>query len=138
MRNHPLVLFDGFCNLCNGTVGFILKNDGKKQFRFVAFQSEAGKKITEFYGISPETDSVLLIVEKHVFAESAAVIEIARRLPFPWKTVVIFETIPKKIRDKIYRWIARNRYKWFGKRKNCRVPTAGEKHFFPVSTELDF
>ena len=138
MKNHPLVLFDGVCNLCNGTVNFILKRDRKKQFRFVASQSKAGKFLIKKFNIPPTTDSVILIFRNRIFIESDAAIEIVKLLPSPWKMALIFNTIPKKPRDKIYRWIAKNRYKWFGKKETCRVPTPDERKFFPEVTELNF
>ena len=138
MKNHPLVLFDGVCNLCNGTVNFILKRDRKKQFRFVALQSKAGKFLIKKFNISPTTDSVILIFQNRIFIESDAAIEIVKLLPFPWKMALIFNAIPKKPRNKIYRWIAKSRYKWVGKKETCRVPTPDERKFFPEIIELNF
>lgn len=138
MVKHPLILFDGICNLCNKTVDFIISHDQKKQFRFVALQSDAGKKVIEKYAISPETDSVILILNNEIFFESEAAMEIARFLSFPWKSVLFFKVIPKNWRDKIYRWIAKNRYRWFGKKNSCRIPTPKEKMYFPEINDLDF
>lgn len=117
----PILLFDGVCNLCNNSVNLIIKRDKKNQFRFIALQSQEGIELITKLGISKETDSVILIVENRVFTESEAAIEIIKRLPLPWKWLTIFKIIPQKIRDKIYRWIARNRYRWFGKRDVCRI-----------------
>ncbi len=119
----PVILFDGICNLCNGTVDFLIKKDQKKQFAFVALQSDTGKLLTRKFKIAPETDSVILIYQNRVYFESEAAIEIARMLPFPWKLGGIFRIIPKKIMDGLYRWIAKNRYRWFGKRNTCRITT---------------
>ena len=116
-----IILFDGICNLCNGAVNFILKRDKRKQFRFVALQSENGKELISKFKIAPETDSVILILNKQVYTESDAAIEIAKLLPTPWNCFSAFKIIPKKIRDGIYKWIAKNRYRWFGKRKTCRI-----------------
>lgn len=117
----PIVLFDGMCNLCNGAVDFILKRDRKKQFQYVALQSEEGKKLVDKYHIPSEIDSVILLKDKQVFTESDAAIEIGKMLPVPWKWAGIFRIIPLKIRNSVYRWIARHRYRWFGKRTSCRV-----------------
>jgi predicted DCC family thiol-disulfide oxidoreductase YuxK len=117
----PIILFDGICNLCNTAVNFILKRDKKKHFRFVALQSEESELLIENYNISKDTDSLILIQQNKVFIESDAAIEISKLLPFPWNWSPAIKIIPKKIRDKIYRWIAKNRYKWFGKRDSCRV-----------------
>ena len=78
-----IVLFDGICNLCNGAVNFILKRDKKKQFQFVALQSEKGEELFAKYGIALETDSIILIIKNKVYTESVAAIEIVRLLPAP-------------------------------------------------------
>jgi len=117
----PVILFDGICNLCNASINFILKRDKEKQFRYVSLQSDEGKKFVQLYQIPNETDSVILIKGEKTFLESNAAIEIARMLPTPWKWAEVFKIVPLRIRNSIYRWIARNRYRWFGKRKTCRV-----------------
>lgn len=137
MIENPLILFDGVCNLCNGTVDFIMKRDQKKQFRFVALQSEAGEKIREKFRIPEETDSVILIYKNNIFYESEAALEIARLLPAPWAWMTVFKTLPLNWRNAIYRWIARNRYRWFGKKRECRIPTAEERSYFPETDELN-
>jgi predicted DCC family thiol-disulfide oxidoreductase YuxK len=137
MKNHPLVLFDGVCNLCNGTVDFIIKRKSKTPFRFVALQSEAGEKLVKKYNIPPEIDSVILIDNNKAFWKSEAALEIARRLPFPWKLAVGLKIIPKRWRDGVYLWIAKNRYRWFGKKTSCRLPTPEEKMLFPEASDLN-
>lgn len=127
-----IILFDGFCNLCNGTVNFLIQKDRKKQFRFVPLQSEKGKSLIHKFQIPLETDSVILIKNDKVFLESDAAIEIAAMLNYPWKVGVITKYIPTKIRNKLYQWIAKNRYRWFGKREICRIPTSEEKELFDV------
>ncbi|RIJ48209.1 DUF393 domain-containing protein [Maribellus luteus] len=116
-----IILFDGVCNLCNYSVDFVLKRDRQKQFYYVSLQSEEGKKLVEHYRISLDTDSVILIRNTKVFTESEAAIEIARMLPVPWKWLSILRFLPRGWRDGLYRWVARNRYRWFGKRENCRI-----------------
>ena len=116
-----IILFDGICNLCNGAVNFILKRDIKKQFQFEALQSERGKKLIANFEIAPETDSIILIINNQVYTESDAAIEIARLLPAPWNWFSTFKIIPPKFRNGIYKWIAKNRYRWFGKKETCRV-----------------
>ncbi|SHF86802.1 Predicted thiol-disulfide oxidoreductase YuxK, DCC family [Mariniphaga anaerophila] len=133
---NPLVLFDGVCNLCNGTVNFILKRDKQKQFRFVALQSEAGMKIKQKLKIPNDVDSVVLIYNGKVFYESDAALKIVRLLPAPWKWLAAFQIIPQNLRNTVYRRIARNRYHWFGKKNVCRIPTASEREFFPGKNEL--
>ena len=116
-----IVLFDGICNLCNGAVNFILKRDKRKQFQFVALQSEKGEELFTKTGIAQEADSIILILNNQVYTESDAAIEIAKLLPAPWNWFSAIKIIPKKLRDGIYKWIAKNRYRWFGKRKTCRI-----------------
>jgi predicted DCC family thiol-disulfide oxidoreductase YuxK len=126
----PVILFDGICNLCNGTIDFILKHDQKKQFRFVALQSDTGKLVIQKFKIPLETDSVILINQNRTYFESEAVVEIAGMLPFPWKLGRIFRFIPKIIRNGLYNWIAKNRYRWFGKRNTCRIMPFDENQLF--------
>lgn len=134
---HPIILFDGVCNLCNGTVDFIIKRDVGENFRFGSLQSEAGRKLAVECGVGTETDSVVLLASGKVFLKSAAALEIARQLPFPWKMAVIFKVVPPGWRDKIYDWVARNRYRWFGKKETCRLPTKNERTLF-VESITDF
>ena len=123
----PIILFDGFCNLCNGTVDFLLKHDKQRQFSFVPLQSDEGKLLIHKYRIPADTDSVLLIKLNQVYFESDASVEIAGMLRFPWKLLRVIKFIPRKVRDKVYRWVAKNRYRWFGKRESCRIPKIEEK-----------
>lgn len=136
MIQNPVILFDGVCKLCNGTVDFILKRDRKKQFRFVALQLEAGEAMKDHFGVPEKIDSVILIHQGMVFYESEAVLKIAQILPFPWRLAVVLKIIPLKIRNRLYRWIALNRYRWFGKKPACRIPTSEEIQFFPNIREL--
>ncbi len=118
-------------------VNFILKKDRKKKFRFVALQSETGKYLIDKFDIPPATDSVIFIHRNQIITESDAAIKIAGLIPFPWKMAVILKVVPKKFRDMVYRWIAKNRYKWFGRKNICRIPTPEELKFFPDITELN-
>lgn len=120
-ENNLIILFDGVCNLCNGTVDFLLKHDHKKQFRFVPLQSQTGKMLFQKYHIPIDGNSVVFIKFNQVFFESDAIIEIAGLLGYPWKMAYIGKIIPNKIRNRLYRIISKNRYRWFGKRKHCRI-----------------
>jgi predicted DCC family thiol-disulfide oxidoreductase YuxK len=128
----PIILFDGVCNLCNATVNFLLKRDHKKQFRFASLQSETGEVLRYHYRIPENSNSVILIKSETVYFKSDAALEIASMLPYPWKIAIFLKIIPKKISDKLYDWIAKNRYRWFGKREICRIPTAEEMEFFKI------
>ena len=120
----PLLLFDGVCNLCHGAVQWILKRDRKKRFRFAALQSQAGREaMAEAGHEGPIPDSVVVIDDGRIDERSSAALKVASLLGFPWRLLMIFWIIPRPIRDAIYRWIARNRYRWFGKKDACPMPT---------------
>jgi predicted DCC family thiol-disulfide oxidoreductase YuxK len=126
-----ILLFDGYCKFCNSTVNFILKHDHRDRFRFAALQSDTGKKLLLQHGIHPEkTDSVILIQDRKHYLRSAASLRIAMNLGPRWKLLGVFYIIPPFLRNAVYNLIARNRYKWFGKRESCRMPDEKEKHKF--------
>jgi predicted DCC family thiol-disulfide oxidoreductase YuxK len=128
---HPIILFDGICNFCNAAVNFIIKQDKKKTFRFAALQSEAGQKLLEEYELPKEGfDSFVLIDEEKVYKKSAAGLRVYSKLPWYWKWTQIFWIAPPFIKDAVYDFIARNRYKWFGKRDACIIPTSEVKERF--------
>ncbi len=121
-----VVLFDGVCNLCNGTVQFILDRDPAGYFRFAALQSEAGSKALAAHGRAApagEPESIVLIEGDRVYDRSDAALRIARRLGGAWSLLYAFIVVPRVVRDAVYRFIARNRYRWFGRTEECRVPT---------------
>lgn len=121
---NPIVLFDGVCNLCNGSVQFLLKRDREALFRFASLQSETGQKLQAELGMDPQAlDSVILVEGDRWYKESDAALRIARSLPGAWKLLTAFRIVPRPIRDAVYRLIARNRYRWFGKTETCWLPT---------------
>lgn len=120
------MLFDGVCNLCNGTVQFIIDRDPNGLFRFAALQSDAAKTALAARGRATpegEPDSVLLLDGDRVYERSDAALRIARRLSSAWRLFFVFIVVPRFIRDLVYRFIAKHRYRWFGKTEECRVPT---------------
>ena len=122
--NHPLILFDGVCNLCNRSVQFVIKHDKKKQFQFASLQGAAGQQLLHKHGLPGNMlNSFVLINENKVYTQSSAAFEMMRLLGGGWKYLSFLRIIPRFIRDGVYRWIARNRYKWFGKREECILPT---------------
>ncbi|WP_373521967.1 thiol-disulfide oxidoreductase DCC family protein [Aquiflexum sp.] len=126
-----LVLFDGVCNLCNTAIDFIISRDKKERFKIAALQDEVTKKLLEEFQINNDyLDSLVFIHRDVVFYKSRAALEIARNLGGLWPVMYIFIIIPSFIRDPLYDWIARNRYKWFGKKETCRLPTDLEKRKF--------
>ena len=122
-------MFDGDCNLCNASVNFVLDRDRRRVFLFGTLQSEAGAALLDIYDANRmDLSSVVLLKpgesgQQKVLFESDAILEIARELPSPWPLLAVFRFVPKFIRDPVYRWVARNRYRWFGKRDTCRIPT---------------
>jgi predicted DCC family thiol-disulfide oxidoreductase YuxK len=126
----PIIIFDGYCNYCNRMVNFAISNDPKAKLRFTANQSPAGQELVEKFKIGKEIESVILIEGDRVSFYSTAAVRIARYLKWPAKCLYAFIVIPAFLRDPLYRLIARNRYKWFGKRETCRIPTEEEKQRF--------
>jgi predicted DCC family thiol-disulfide oxidoreductase YuxK len=126
-----VILFDGVCNLCNGFVQFVLKRDKNKTFQFASLQSKYGIELSAYFNLptaNPET--IVLYDGKKILTESDAVIKIASSLNGVWKSTIVFNLIPYFIRNWIYRLIARNRYRLFGKKNQCMVPTENIKNRF--------
>lgn len=115
-----ILLFDGICNLCNASVQFILKRDPKEQFIFASLQSDAAKNILLQYNLKNYSlNSLVLIEEGQLFQKSTAVLKICRHLNWPWKLFYVFKLLPKFLRDKVYEFMAKRRYRWFGKKDSC-------------------
>jgi predicted DCC family thiol-disulfide oxidoreductase YuxK len=128
---HPIILFDGVCNLCNRSVNFIIDRDPKQLFRFASLQSPLGQQLVTQFGFSPtELSSLILVQGELAYRRSSAALRIASRLTFPWNCLVIGLVIPRPIRDFVYDIIAQNRYRWFGKTEICRLPTPDRLHRF--------
>jgi predicted DCC family thiol-disulfide oxidoreductase YuxK len=119
-----VILFDGVCNLCSGAVQFVLKRDKKKRYKFASLQGEAGQALLYQYGLPLDNFNSFVLVENgKVLTKSNAALEIAKHLSGGWKLLSAFRIIPSFIRDGVYRLIASNRYKWFGKKESCWIPT---------------
>ncbi|WP_375580530.1 thiol-disulfide oxidoreductase DCC family protein [Marivirga tractuosa] len=125
----PIIFFDGVCNLCNGAINFIIDRDKKGYFKFAPLQSEVAKKYIP-QSVIEKTDSILYWDAGNLYSKSSAALRIAKKLDGFWKVFYVFIIIPKFIRDFVYDFIARNRYKWFGKRDSCRMPTKDIKNRF--------
>lgn len=125
-----IILFDGVCNFCNWNVQFIIRHDPHCHFLFASLQSEIGKQLLEKWSISSKEDSLILIDHHQYYTQSTAALKIARHLNSWLPLLYVFILIPRPIRNLLYRFIARNRYKWFGKRTTCMIPTAQEKRRF--------
>ena len=129
--DQPVILFDGVCNFCNGVINFIIKQDKHKKLRFAALQSEAGQQLLKQYHLPTENfDSFILIDKGKVYKSSTAGLKLYNQLPWYWKWTQLFWIFPPFIRDAVYNFIARNRYKWFGKKEQCMIPTADVRSRF--------
>jgi predicted DCC family thiol-disulfide oxidoreductase YuxK len=123
-NDHAVILFDGVCNLCNSSVQFIIKHDPRSRFRFAALQSEFGQDQLGKHGLSKDQLlTIVLLINGKVYDQSRAALEIARRLSGLWPMMYIFIIVPPFIRDMVYNWVSRNRYKWFGRQDECMIPT---------------
>ena len=131
MNEQLIILFDGVCNFCNFWVNFVIDGDQKDHFRFAALQSKEGQSILNDFGLSKtDFDTFILVDGRKYFIKSTAVLKIARKLNYPVKSLYYLIIIPRFIRDFVYSIIAKSRYKFFGKREVCRIPTNEEKQKF--------
>ncbi len=131
MNEHPIILFDGVCNLCASSVQFIIRNDKKQYFRFASQQSDIGIALLTKYNIDVnKTDSLVLIDHGKTYQKSTAALRIAKQLSIGWSLMYAFIIVPTFIRNPIYDFIAANRYKWFGKKEACWIPTPALKNLF--------
>lgn len=123
-KDKIILLFDGVCNLCDGLVQYVIKHDKKDIFRFDSLQSENGVAILKHLGVDPEKmDSMVVYVPgKAYYVQSDAALEIGKHVG--WKIpAVVAQVFPKSLRDAVYRYVAGNRYKWYGKKDQCMIPT---------------
>lgn len=122
--NNGIILFDGVCNFCNNSINLVIRKDKRDYFSFAPLQSEAGKILTQKFNIdTSKTDSVLLIENDTLYSKSTAALRIARKMSGLFPLCYALIIIPKFLRDSIYDYIAKRRYKWFGKKESCMVPT---------------
>lgn len=124
-ENKKIVLFDGVCNLCDGAVQFIIKHDKKDVFRFASLQSETGRKLVSERDLDPDEIDSIMLIEPGVayYRKSTAALEISRDLSGGYSLLKNFLGLPKGFRDLVYDLIANNRYKWFGKKDECMIPS---------------
>ena len=131
-REFAILLFDGVCNLCNGWVDFVIRRDPTGRIRFAALQSPEGSAALENVGLSGDYFDSIILVESdgRIRSASTGVLETLRKLRWPWPLLYLLIIVPPPIRDYVYRLIAKKRYRWFGKRDTCRIPTATEEKRF--------
>jgi predicted DCC family thiol-disulfide oxidoreductase YuxK len=124
MNDNPVILFDGVCNFCNSAINFTLKRNTKADIRFAPMQSEAGQKLLQQYNLPVDDMESFVFIENGVaYKQSTAGMKVCRHLRGLWPLSYGFIIVPKFIRDGIYNWIAKNRYKWFGVQQACMIPT---------------
>jgi len=128
MRGNPgterVVIFDGVCNLCSATARFVIRHDPRARFKFAAAQSARGRALLRESGVDPERlETFVLRKDGRTYVRSDAALEIAKELVWPWRALGVLRIVPRAPRDRIYDLVARNRYRWFGRKDACMVPT---------------
>lgn len=130
-QNQPLLLFDGICNLCNNSINFVIRHDKHQKFKFASLQSDAAKQILlQLNETNSNINSIVLIYNNSIYYKSSAILKLFSILGGFYSLSSIFYIFPKKMRDMLYDYIARNRYKWYGKRESCMIPTKELKSRF--------
>lgn len=123
-NKEKIILFDGVCNLCSSVVQFVIKRDKKDQFKFASLQGDAGQQILKKFNLPNNTFNSFILLEGEILStRSAAALRVAKYLGSGWSLLYGLMIIPRFLRDGVYNWIAKNRYKWFGKKEECWVPT---------------
>ncbi|WP_216828450.1 thiol-disulfide oxidoreductase DCC family protein [Alkalihalobacterium elongatum] len=125
-----IILFDGVCNFCNHSVQFILKRDQHGYFKFASLQSEVGQKLLDEYRLPHDMSSFVLIDNNKPYIKSSAALKVCQYLDGPWKLLTVFRLTPAPIRNIVYNFIAKNRYRWFGKRESCMLPSLEQRSRF--------
>ena len=126
----PVIIFDGICNYCNTMVNFVICNDKKAKLRFATLQSVTGIAIRKKYNVPNEIDSLIFIENDTAYIYASAALHICKYLDWPAKFLYTLNIFPSFISNSIYKWIAHNRYKWFGKKDACMVPTLEVRNRF--------
>lgn len=123
-KQSPVILFDGVCNLCNSSVQFVIERDKKEQFKFASLQSDYGQEQLKKHNLLDKNiDSIVLIENDKAYIKSTAALRIAKRLGSLYPLAYVFIIVPVFLRNLVYDFVARNRYKWFGKQESCWLPT---------------
>jgi len=124
-ENKKIVLFDGVCNLCNRSIQYVIRHDKKDIFRFAPLQSKIGEQLVKERGIDTSKVDSIILIEPDVayYTKSTAALKISKAFGGGYKLLTIFEWVPPVLRDRVYDIVAKNRYRWFGKREECMVPT---------------
>ena len=129
-RYNNVVLFDGVCNLCNTSIDFIVRNEKENHLLFASLQSDVGQEILASQNVKHIPDSIVYFTNGELHFKSEAVLTVAKHLNFPYSLLSLLGFIPLAVRDIVYDWVAHNRYRIFGKKETCRVPTPAERKKF--------
>ena len=124
---HPIIAYDGHCFLCHKTIKVFMKNDAKGVIRFVQLQDKIGEELINHSAIEKEDETVILLQYGRIYTHSDVAIKISKFLSFPYRLMAVFAILPKTFRDYGYRWISKNRYRWFGRSESCIVMSSDEK-----------
>jgi predicted DCC family thiol-disulfide oxidoreductase YuxK len=131
IEKHSIILFDGVCNLCSNSVQFIIKHDPKNHFRFASLQSKSGQQILAQFNLSTTNLSSFILLENgKIFTQSTGALKVAKQLSKGWRFLYVLINVPPFIRDGVYQIIANNRYRWFGKKTTCLIPSAAVEALF--------
>ncbi|QSX78530.1 thiol-disulfide oxidoreductase DCC family protein [Agrilutibacter solisilvae] len=126
-----VIVFDGVCVLCNGWVHFLLRHDRRARYRFAAMQSGSGRALLDAHGLDPDAPASLLLLEHgRAWTDTDAIVRVIGGLGGAWRCARLLSVLPRPLRNRLYRVLARNRYRWFGRRDACLVPTAEHRHRF--------
>lgn len=129
--NNPIILYDGVCHLCNGVINFILPRDKDRTFRFSPLQSETGQALLRKFQLpTDDYDSFVLVEGEKAYQRSSAAIKVMQGMGFPYSLGAVLWILPRPVRDALYNWVAKNRYKWFGQYDSCLMPTPEIKERF--------
>jgi predicted DCC family thiol-disulfide oxidoreductase YuxK len=124
---HKLIVFDGECVLCSANARFVLRRDRRRSFRLTTAQSPLGAALYRHFGLRADEEGTILVLDRgRLLTGSDAVIAIPAGLGWPWRAAAALSLVPRALRDPVYRWVARNRLRWFGRRETCWVPAAGD------------
>ena len=127
----PIIVFDGLCAFCSAWVGFVLRHDKRAHYRLLAAQSDLGRALYIHYGLDPvDYETNLLVSGGRLFVKSEGSIRMAEGLGFPWRLAGLVRVLPLPLRDRLYEWVARNRFRWFGRRDECYMPRPGDRARF--------
>lgn len=133
MKAQPVILFDGVCNLCNSVVKLVIHQDKKAYFKLAALQSHAGQKLLKQHALPQKDFETFLLIENgNVYQQSDAALKVAKHFSWYWQWTQVLWLLPRSVRNAAYSFIARRRYRWFGKKETCMIPTPdNQQRFLP-------